>query len=243
MNRSLSAKLLAITGASFAFCMPAEAADLEGGPYRATPPPPVYSWNGVYFGANFGGVFTVEKPKVDAGFLGTPATFNSNPVGALGGLQLGYNLQLGPQWLIGIEGEADWTSSQFTSNINNTIQAGTLTSNQNWFDTLDGRLGYIMGPVLLYAKGGGAWMNAKYTFGAQGAVNGVSEIKANHAGWTVGGGLEAFIMPNWSAKLEYDFLDFGRTSYFVPIYGATAAFHTEAHEVKVGINYHWAYGY
>ena len=81
-------------------------------------------------------------------------------------------------------------------------------------------------------------MNADYSLSAAGAVTGFSSVKATRDGWTVGGGLEAFIMPNWSAKLEYDYLDFGNESYNFPIAGTTIGFKTEVHEVKLGINYH-----
>jgi opacity protein-like surface antigen len=255
MNRKLSAKLLAITGVAFAFCVPANAADLGVGPYKSpTLPQPVYSWNGFYVGANFGGAFSIERESIGSAFLGTPTTFSSNPSGVLGGFQAGYNIQFSPQWLIGVEGEFDWTSAQGIGNINTQMapppagpppagQDGALTSNHNWYGTADGSLGYVMGPLLLFGKGGAAWMNADYSFTATGAVNGGSSVKATRTGWTVGGGLEAFIIPNWSVKLEYDFLDFGNVSYGFPITGTAIGFTTtQVHEVKLGVNYHFLPG-
>jgi opacity protein-like surface antigen len=236
MNCKLIASLVAINGAAFAYCIPAGAADIAPRPYAA--PQLMYSWNGFYVGANFGGVFSVENESMNGAFLGAPTTFSGNPSGVLGGGQLGYNFQFSPQWLIGIEGELDWTSAQSTSNIGNTVVSGTLTSNHNWYDTLDGRLGYIMGSALLYIKGGGAWMNADYAFSAAGAINGPSSVNATRAGWTAGGGIEGLLWPNWSAKLEYDFLDFGSYSGGFPITGSAINFNTQVHEVKIGINYH-----
>ena len=155
MKWKLTASLAAISGVAFGFCIPAEAADITAQPYvKAPAAPPIYNWNGFYIGANFGGVFTQERGSVGSDFLGAPATFSSNPSGVLGGLQFGYNLQFGPQWLIGIEGELYWTSAQGTANIGNTVQTATLTTDHNWYDTIDGRLGYVIGPVLVYAKGG-----------------------------------------------------------------------------------------
>ena len=115
--------------------------------------------------------FRSRTNSLNGGLLGAPTTFSGNPSGVLGGGQLGYNFQFSPQWLIGIEGELDWTSAQNTSNVSNTIVTGTLTTNHNWYDTLDGRLGYVMSSALLYIKGGGAWMNADYAFSAGGAVS------------------------------------------------------------------------
>jgi len=246
MKRKLSATLLAITGVAFAFCLPASAADLGVRP-AAVPPPPTYPWNGFYVGGNLGGAFSIERETVGSAFLGNPATFSTNPSGVLGGFQAGYNLQFSPQWLIGIEGEFDFTSAQGTGNVNTQMvgptppgQAGALTTDHNWYATLDGRLGYVMGPLLLYGKGGVAWMDAKYSFVAVGAVIGPSTVTATRTGWTAGGGIEAFITPRWSAKLEYDFLDFATASYGFPITGTAISFNnTQVHEVKLGVNYHW----
>jgi opacity protein-like surface antigen len=242
MKWKLTASLAAISGVALSICIPAEAADIAAQPYVKAPAAlPIYNWNGFYVGANFGGVFTQEHASVGTAFLGAPSIFSSTPLGVLGGLQFGYNLQFAPQWLIGVEGELDWTSAQGTANAFGPAATATLTSDHNWYDTIDGRLGYVMGPVLIYAKGGAAWMNADYALTAAGAgvITGPSSVKATREGWTVGGGLEAFIMPNWSAKLEYDYLDFGNYSYsFPPVTGTAFGFKTEVHEVKIGINYH-----
>jgi opacity protein-like surface antigen len=237
MKRKLTASLAAISGVVLGFCIQAEAADIAAQPYVKVPPSPPYNWNGFYIGANFGGVFTKERASAGSDFLEAPSIFSSNPSGVLGGLQFGYNLQFAPQWLIGIEGELDWTSAQGTANAFGPAATVTLTSNHNWYDTIDGRLGYMMGPVLIYAKGGAAWMNSDYALTAAGAITGLSSVKATRDGWTAGGGLEAFIMPNWSAKLEYDYLDFGHYNYsFSPV--TAFDFKTEVHEIKVGVNYH-----
>jgi opacity protein-like surface antigen len=240
MKCKLTVSVAAFSGAALAFCIPAEAADITPQPYVTAPAAPLYNWNGFYVGANFGGVFTQERSSVGSVFLGAPATFSSNPSGVLGGLQFGYNLQFAPQWVIGIEGELDWTSAQGTANAFGPAATATLTSNHNWYDTIDGRLGYVMGPVLIYAKGGAAWMDADYSLTAAGAgvITGPSSVKAKRDGWAVGGGLEAFIMPNWSAKLEYDFLDFGNKTYGFPVTGTGINFNTQFHEFKIGINYH-----
>jgi len=98
----------------------------------------------------------------------------------------------------------------------------------------------VVGPVLIYAKGGAAWMNADYALTAAGAgvMIGPASVKATREGWTVGGGLEAYFAPNWSAKLEYDFLDFGNYSYGFPVTGTAISFNTQVHEFKLGVNYH-----
>ena len=59
----------------------------------------------------------------------------------------------------------------------------------------------------------------------------------------IGAGAEYMLSPQWTAKLEYDFLDFGTSGYGfgIPFFGAVNV-NTEVHEVKVGVNYHWLGG-
>ena len=66
-------------------------------------------------------------------------------------------------------------------------------------------------------------------------------IDATLSGWTFGTGIEYQLSPKWSAKAEYDYLDFGTntvgTNLLVP--GDSLATMVAVHEVKAGVNYHW----
>jgi outer membrane autotransporter protein len=208
------ANAIAVGALAVSFCTCAAAADLT----RRPPPPlmqPIYTWNGFYVGGHFGGVTSSETATQDF------VTASPDPSGVLGGLQAGYNYQIAPNWLIGIEGELSWTSANGSS-------LG-FQSDHNWYDTLDARLGYVMGPWLLYAKGGAAWMNADYS------VPPVS-INVTRSGWNIGAGAEFMLAPQWSAKAEYNFLDFGRDNV------SGVAIDTQVHEFKVGVNYHFVPG-
>jgi opacity protein-like surface antigen len=234
MNGTLAiAKIAAASAVAAALCAPAGAADLRPyapGPYAKEPMPlmqPLYNWTGFYVGANFGGAFSSESVTATG-----VSSFSTDPSGVLGGVQLGYNYQFSPNYLVGVEGELDWTSASGTS----TPTAGALfTSNHNWYDTLDGKVGWVQGNWLFYAKLGFAWMNADYSLAALGMG---SSINGTRVGFNVGAGAEFMIAPQWSAKLEYNFLDFGTDTYnFVaPIVGTSV--NTQVHEIKVGLNYH-----
>ena len=194
---------------------------------------PAYHWSGAYAGANFGGAFSNEDVTTPIGISAT------NPSGVLGGLQVGYNYQISP-WLLGIEAELDWTSAQGRTNFINPAAALSVTSDHNWYDTLDGRVGYVMGPLMLYAKGGAAWMNADYRLEVNSGIGGANVMSATRTGWNVGTGLEYMLGSRWSAKLEYDYLDFGSdTLGFVTPFGNGVTFKTAINEVKAGVNYHW----
>jgi opacity protein-like surface antigen len=219
--------------------LPVHAADLTKAPPAA---PAAYSWTGAYVGVNFGGVFNTEG-------VTTPlAGGSTDPAGVIGGAQLGYNYQFS-SWLLGIEAEFDGTTAQGTTNFNGPSTGGpttgtalTIFSDHNWYTTLSGRLGYVMGSFLFYAKGGGAWMNADYKLGV--TTSGVtlnSSITNTRSGWNGGVGMEYLLFPRWSAKIEYDYLDFGtRALNFVDV-GIPATFKTQVNEFKVGLNYHLGY--
>jgi outer membrane immunogenic protein len=87
-------------------------------------------------------------------------------------------------------------------------------------------------------KGGGAWVRDEYTITSGGLFFADADDTQN--GWTIGAGLEYGFSPNWSAKVEYNYLDFGTDRVtFVPLAGASFLrdVDQQIHAVKVGINY------
>jgi opacity protein-like surface antigen len=234
MNPKLPTKL-AMTALLLAVGTTAQAADLPAGYVKA--PPLLFDWAGFYLGGNVGGAFSEEKAAMPLG------SWSPNPGGVLGGIQLGYNFPAASNWLIGIEGELDWTSAQGTVVIPNPVAAATITSNHNSYDTFEGRFGFFQGPWLSYFKGGAAWLNADYRL--TGNFNGVPTLQSitnSRSGWTVGAGIEYMWAPNWSAKVEYDYLDFGTQNMGFGALGTTIGINTNVHEFKVGFNYHWLPG-
>jgi outer membrane immunogenic protein len=113
-----------------------------------------------------------------------------------------------------------------------------------WFATFRGRLGVTVAPTwLLYATGGLAVgeikTNASFTIPTAAIATGFSDTKA---GWTVGAGVEWGFSPNWSAKVEYLYIDFGHInnsfSSLAPFTGNfTANSHVTDNIVRVGVNY------
>ena len=77
---------------------------------------------------------------------------------------------------------------------------------------------------------------------AHGSVHGMEGLTVADAtgmGWNAGAGLEYMLGSRWSAKFEYDHLDFGgNTVGFVNPFGNNVTFRTAVNEVKAGVNYH-----
>jgi outer membrane autotransporter protein len=216
--------------------VPAGAADLSGTPPTRYLPPPI--WTGFHVGAQVGFAFSGED--VASGFFGTPVTFSTNPSGVIGGLEAGYDYQFSPNWLVGAAAELSWSLASGNFNFITTTPAGAVASgifnsNQNWYDTFTGRVGYAIDDWVLYAKGGAVWMNADYNLAVSGPFAGGS-INNTRSGYAVGLGAEWMFGRGWSTKIEYDYLGFGNNSYALGGVGTTVNSHVQL--IKVGVNYH-----
>ena len=139
------------------------AADLPQRPvYKAEPmmaPAPVATWTGCYIGGNIGGAFG------DASASGPDGTVSTNGSGFAGGGQVGCDYQFSGGWVIGFRDMFDWTSNKKSGTFANGPLAGDVVNfNNQWFDTLTGRIGYALQPAwLLYFQGGGAWAHTVQT--------------------------------------------------------------------------------
>jgi outer membrane immunogenic protein len=90
----------------------------------------------------------------------------------------------------------------------------------SWFGTARSRLGILVTPsVLLYGTAGAAYgqVKADYLFTPGAAVVSLKDTKA---GWTAGAGIEAALAGNWSAKLEYLYIDLGKNEVTAALAGA-----------------------
>jgi outer membrane immunogenic protein len=122
---------------------------------------------------------------------------------------------------------------------------GTLvTSNTDQLGSVTGRLGYTWGPALLYAKGGYAWRDGNNLGVSVAGVPAAFTTNGSHKdGYTVGGGLEYMFAPNWSAKAEYQYYNFGNTTFTTgPADIAGRSFRNDEHTAKVGVNYRFGWG-
>jgi outer membrane immunogenic protein len=118
----------------------------------------------------------------------------------VGGGQLGYNYQTG-NLVLGAEWTFDGTS------LNASRTAGSLqgAANTNWITTVAARFGVAANNVLYYGKAGGGWANNSATL--TNLNNGSQAGSSNtNGGWLLGAGVEYALAPQWSAKLEYDYL-------------------------------------
>jgi outer membrane immunogenic protein len=142
-----------------------------------------------------------------------------------GGLLAGYNVQIAPSWVAGIEG--DWTGMRaggsFTQPWVGPLTTGgttTMSSEVEWALSLRGRLGYLIWPNLLaYGTGGAAWADIQYgasaiccgTFSGPFAGYAAGSSYTHMAsGWVAGGGLEWAPFAGFGLlfRVEYLYFDF-----------------------------------
>jgi outer membrane immunogenic protein len=260
-------KLLVAVLAGLFGATSALAADLPARTYTKAPimAEPVYNWTGFYIGGNVGYSWGRSSDTSyysnGAGTLFTSAG-RSNLDGVVGGGQIGYNWQV-QNWVWGFEADIQGTDEKGSRDL--TCPTGvctppfgviavfpgpavptTLTQKIDWFGTVRARGGILVTPqVLLYATGGLAYgeVNSSETIGLAGT--GFSANNTN-VGWTVGAGVEGAIGGNWTAKLEYLYVDLGRMSgsFTTPIAALGGGFISSNYSsrvtdnvLRVGVNY------
>ena len=232
--------LLATVGVlALAAASSASAADLPvRGAYPTKAPAYVaqlYNWTGFYVGGHvgWGRVDLSSTVVAPAGF----GSVGSNESGFLGGGQVGFNYQMGAL-VLGVEGDIAWTNIGRTTTTTVGLTTIRESTNIDWVATLAGRIGYAFGPAgnaLLYVKGGVAWMDWSSSAVATGAVVGSVSGGQTETGYVLGAGFEYGFTPNWSAKIEYNYLDFGTER--VATGGLVVDTDLTTHIVKAGVNY------
>jgi outer membrane immunogenic protein len=213
--------------------MSAQAADLAPRPYTKAPEmAPVYDWTGFYLGVNAGFGLGRDRTVHDYG-NGFGNSLYLQPLGAVGGGQIGYNWQtnsfLGPI-VIGVE--ADIQAADMSDNRTSILGAPQYSQKLDWFGTVRGRVGLVTGPTLTYFTAGYAYGDANTTVIAPG---GPFPFRGTRDGWTWGSGVEAALGGNWTGKIEYLYLDLGnRTDAFA---GQTLYSELRENIFRVGLNY------
>jgi opacity protein-like surface antigen len=216
------------------------------------------NWTGFYIGGFAGADFARSE-------LGVPGFVSSDirPSGVLAGGTLGYNYQTG-RYVFGIEGDGAWTNLTGSSACG-PLFTGVVPPPPPFFQTtchndvssiftLTGRAGYLWTPrTLLYLKAGAAWERETWSVTCNlGPLNGqipvqsctnpttalISSISASDTriGGLIGWGTEFALTRNWSAKAEYDWINFG-TKTLVASDGTVFSTKQTVSEVKIGVNY------
>ncbi len=221
------------------------AADLPARIYTKAPPIALaYDWSGFYFGVNAGLGLGRSPTSIGIPRTGETASANVGREGAIGGGQLGYNLQFGT-WVLGLETDiqaANMRDNRFCGDECTpiTARADTVDQRLNWFGTTRGRIGLATGPVLSYVTGGFAYGGVNTDVATSFGPNlSTGSFNQTRTGYTYGSGVEASLGGNWTGKLEYLYLNLGTQSGGFGTGPLPGVFNSEIREhiFRAGLNY------
>jgi outer membrane immunogenic protein len=226
-----TAALVALGGSAFAADLPSRSAP----PVYLPPPPPVFSWTGVYIGGQIGYQWGSANSSVFPTGTGPGsgiAFASSNPNGVTGGAHVGYNYQVA-QFVFGLEGDVNGSNFKGSQGLG----GGTVTTSSDIDGSIRGRVGVAFDRALIYGTGGAAFAPVQSQFNLGGVIDSTTPTRV---GWTLGGGIEYAVTNNWSIRAEYRYTDYGHVSNLL---GNTtgAAFTTSTHvtdnAVRAGFSY------
>jgi outer membrane immunogenic protein len=212
----------------FVFGAPAAAADFPSQPvFKAPPVPAATDWTGFHLGAlagyGWGGASTADVQD-----------FDRDPHGGFAGLVVGYDYQFANRVVAGLQVDASLAMLADDAAVVHTNTSSRITDLSEFkvrsFGTVRGRIGYAFDRVLPYATGGFAWARTRLDYSQPMDLVGSyytnisdAHVAKTRAGWAVGGGVEYLVAPHWSAKLEYLYMNFGRSAYPALFWPAVAA--------------------
>jgi len=224
LQRAFALGLLAGASTAHAADMPLKAPGLRW----------VYDWTGFYVGGHFGygggSLGPGTNPLPEQGVL-----FPHSVTGLIGGYQIGYNRELANRVVLGIEADSTFTSPLDHSAFGR-MPPVPFNSTIDYVGTVRGRVGYAFDRIMPYVTGGFAWGHARVDINdGSGATIGHSQF-----GWTAGAGVEFAVSGDWSAKLEYEYVDLARQGYDLSGFLLPGvAIDPRIHLLKFGLNYHF----
>jgi len=204
MRKTGSALVAALAGLMVAGT--AQAADMPvKAPPRAAAPAP-FSWSGLYIGGHVGGAWGTVESELPFDHYAFPISSHTIN-GFLAGGQAGINWQVSSWLVLGVEGQLSWTDMKGSTPC---VLVLKCTTEVNWLGSVAGRVGFAHDRTLFYVKGGVAFADSDYSASLGPFSASASDTRT---GVMFGAGIEHAFMRNWSAKLEYNYMDFDTDTF------------------------------
>lgn len=211
------AVLAAVSGQAFAADLPQSS--YPAADYSAPVDNSRFNWSGFYFGGNLG--WGWAKFRTDSAATGK---FKAETNGVGLGIHGGYNHEIFPNFIAGVEADlqyTDYTKSRVSNGIN-------VRTSSNWNGSLRGRLGVTFDRFMVYGTGGLAIADL-----AVRAPTGKHDD--TQLGWVAGAGVEGAVTNNITARVEYLYADYGRDSFNLgPVRYRTE---TQTSTIRAGVSY------
>ena len=222
------------------------AADLPSG--RLLPPAPAlpafYDWSGVYLGGQAGYSWGSDRMKqlLTAGRMPLGVSFDVHPDSAIGGVQAGFNYQIG-SFVLGVEGDVEAMRARSGFHDPSRVRSagdpgGLVRVQQDWQALARARIGYAFDRFMIYGTGGAAFTNFDYKY--YNPLAGFGEGgKFSKTGWTAGGGVDYALTSNLILGVGYRYTDYGSFDYVAKsaFLGLTAEQNPSTHAVRGSLAY------
>jgi outer membrane immunogenic protein len=204
---------------------------------------PAFSWTGFYLGGQIGYGWARQGGNNTslAGTNPVPLAFGN---GFLGGVHAGFNYQIN-QIVLGAEADIEAST---VSGARRGVAGPAfpvlfdMTMRQSFMGSLRARAGLAMDRTLFYVTGGAAFTSARNTMANAGAAP-FHTFTTTRVGWTVGAGVEHAFTPNWTARLEYRYANFG--SFTDTNVAQGSRFNVspkDDHAIRLGVSYLFSTG-
>ena len=215
---------------------PALAADFPLPTAEPPRPPTIYdpngpytNWAGAYLGLNAG--YGFGSSQWTLGLLGT-SVFDTS--GFLFGGTVGFNYPISVV-MIGLEGDVDWSGLSGSAGncaVNASGAAAACQTKNNLLGTARARVGYALDRTLIYVTGGAAIAPVQAGLNPPSTFDSATKLGC--------AGAEFAFCGNWSAKVEYLYIDLAMSSCSTAANCGTAAGSSVAfteNVVRGGFNY------
>ena len=233
----LMSSVVLVAGASVLSIIAASAADI---PTKVAARPAAeavlasFDWTGFYLGL-YAGVGVQQSHGSDPTGRTGPGDVEFIGQGFTGGGTAGYNYQLYPNWVVGLEGDFGYLGLDRA--FTDYFPDQRFNSKTSWIGTVRGRVGYTTGPTLSYVTAGAAWVHftdvndgSRFDFGDR------SSSRTN-GGFAIGSGVETRLGGNWTAKAEHLHVDVGEGDLVRNGRGSLKVDEHRYQQMKFGLNY------
>jgi outer membrane immunogenic protein len=212
--RSIAAAL----GLAAGLAAPVAAADAPGPEFGAASRVAA-AWQGFHVGVHAGYSWARYDGRLSPGAVGLEIEASS----VSGGLFAGYDFQVAPQFVVGVEADATlWDPTGTSATV-----AGVYRGESDWSGSLRLRAGMTFDRLMLYATGGLAIAEVDYA----GPLGRTSRLQF---GYALGAGVEARVTEQVFLRAEYIFTHIGEDEFALgPAQRISGDF--SAHTVRLGV--------
>jgi outer membrane immunogenic protein len=159
-----------------------------------------------------------------------PANFTLDNDGFIGGAFAGVNFAVSGPWVIGVEGDVNWTNADGEHYSDPPSTAELYVIEQRWNASLRGRVGYTFDKTMVFGSLGWVWAEAESYYLPGGAPRPTASVD----GWSLGIGAEHEYEGGWFTRAEYRYTD---TNKDTVVHGGPSSYDLDSNTLLFGAGY------